>query len=403
MPKLNDYQQFGGRHWETGTIHNYYAYRGVIAPHTGQPYSEALFMGVSGGVVMGYFSFAYKGYDPQCNILTRNTFDPLDTMLGRLGIVQNRQQTSKPEKGIANLVDVLESGIPAIVWADMWGLPYNALDYDAGMWGMFPILVYSYDVENELVDIADRAAVPLSVTTEELHTARARVKKDKFRVMTLEPPNPDKLAAAVSAGIWDTINLYTEKPPKGSKNNFGLAAYQHWANLLTKPKQKNSWQKLFPAGIPMYAGLTTAYTFALLFGQGEQKDAERARYADFLNEAALILQRPALNAAADKFRAAAAEWTALGAALLPESIAPFAEARHLLDQKHDLFLAQGGAALPKIRDVNGRLAQIRAEVENDFPLDAAGVTALREQIAEQVLVIRGVEETAVASLKQAMH
>lgn len=403
MPKLSDYQQFGGRHWETGVIHNYFAYRGITAPHTGEPYSEALVMGVSGGVVMGYFSFAYAGYDPQCNILTRNTFDPVNTMLGRLGVVQNRRQTSKPEKGVANLVDMLESGVPAIVWADMWGLPYNGLDYDASMWGMFPVLVYGYDVENDRVDIADRAAVALSVTTEELHMARARVKKDKFRVMTLEAPNPAKLATAVSAGIWDTINLYTEKPPKGSKNNFGLTAYQHWANLLTKPNQKNSWQKLFPAGIPMYAGLTTAYTFALLFGQDEQKDAERARYADFLNEAALILQRPALNVAADKFRAAAAEWAILGATLLPASIAPFAEARHLLEQKHDLFLAQGGAALAEIRGINGRLAQIRTDMENNFPLDTAGIIALRAQIAEQVLVIRGVEETAVEALKGAMR
>jgi hypothetical protein len=61
MPKLKDYNQFNGRHWETGTVHNYFAYTGVKAPHTGQPYSEALLMGVSGGAVMGYFSFAYEG------------------------------------------------------------------------------------------------------------------------------------------------------------------------------------------------------------------------------------------------------------------------------------------------------------------------------------------------------
>ena len=403
MPKLNDYQQFGGRHWETGVLHNYFSYRGFTAPHTGKPYSEALFMGVSGGVVMGYFSFAYAGYDPQCNILTRNTFDPLDTMLGRLGVMQNRLQTSKPEKAVANLVDILTSGVPAVVWADMWELPYNGLDFDAGMWGMFPILVYGYNVENGRVDIADRATVTLAVTTEDLHRARARVKKDKFRVMTLEAPNPAKLAAAVSAGIWDTINLYTEKPPKGSKNNFGLAAYQHWANLLTRPNQKNSWQKVFPAGIPMYAGLTSAYSFALLFGQGVQKDAERKRYADFLNEAALILNRSELNTASGQFKLAANAWAKLGETLLPDTIAPFAEARQLLDQKHKLFLTQGGGALVEIQGINGRLAQIRAAMADDFPLDSAGVTALREQIAGQVLEIRGIEETAVEALKQAMR
>ena len=95
MPTLANYHHFAGRHWETGSIHNYYAYRGVNAPHTGQPYSEALLLGISGGVTVGYFSFAYDGYAPHVALLTRNSFDPLNTLLARLGVVQEVQQTSK--------------------------------------------------------------------------------------------------------------------------------------------------------------------------------------------------------------------------------------------------------------------------------------------------------------------
>lgn len=84
MPTLTDYQHFAGRHWETGSVHNHWAYRRFVAPHTKQPYSEALLMGISGGIVMGYFSFAYAGYEPHVAILTRNTFDPWDTLLTRL-------------------------------------------------------------------------------------------------------------------------------------------------------------------------------------------------------------------------------------------------------------------------------------------------------------------------------
>ena len=32
MPKLDNYHQFAGLHWETGTVRNFYAYRGVKAP-----------------------------------------------------------------------------------------------------------------------------------------------------------------------------------------------------------------------------------------------------------------------------------------------------------------------------------------------------------------------------------
>jgi len=104
MPKLQGYQHFDGRHYETGTVQNYLAYRGVKAPHTGKPYSEAMLMGISGGVLMGYFSFAYKGYDPHVAILSRNTFNPLDTLLTRL-----RTAVKRPVRligvGLSNFVE----------------------------------------------------------------------------------------------------------------------------------------------------------------------------------------------------------------------------------------------------------------------------------------------------------
>jgi len=145
MPTIANYNQFSGTHWETGSVRNFFAQRGFSAPHNGEPYSEALLLGVSGGVVMGYFTFLYKGYDPQCNILTRNTFDPLEKMLSRLGVVQYVEHTRKPQRAEDILVDTLQEGQPAISWADMWSLPYNALPWDEGMWGAFPLVVYGYE------------------------------------------------------------------------------------------------------------------------------------------------------------------------------------------------------------------------------------------------------------------
>src|SRR6185503_3971315 len=103
--------QFTGRHWETGSIHNALALQGVKAPHTGQPYSEALLLGISGGITFGYFTFEYKGYLPHVAMLTRNTFSPFSTMLERLGIAQDVRQTSKPEISEKNLQDTLASGL----------------------------------------------------------------------------------------------------------------------------------------------------------------------------------------------------------------------------------------------------------------------------------------------------
>lgn len=397
MTILSDYNQFSGRHWETGTIANYFAYRGVNAPHTNQPISEALLLGVSGGVVMGYFTFAYEGYDPQCNILTRNTFDPWDTMLSRLGVVQNIEHTAKADKAVANLQETLAEGTPAIVWADAWSLPYNAFSWDEGMWAMFPLVVYGYDETADVVSIADRAQVPLTVTTAELAAARGRVKKDKHRLMTLEAPNWEKLSSAVRMGIWDTIKLYTEKPPKGSKNNFGFLAYQHWAKLLTQPKQRQSWAKEFPAGRKLLAGLLTALDYGVAGG-----GRDRHLYADFLEEAAVILEKTQLGEAAPIFRESAAAWAQLGRVLLPQEIAPFGETYNLKMRERQLFHEQGNASTKERVQIRARLRELKDEMERAFPLDEAEVIAHREQIAAQVMAIHDIERQAIELLDAAM-
>jgi hypothetical protein len=75
-------------------------------------------LGVSGGITAGYFMSAYNSVDPQCNILTRNTFNPLNRLLSRLGVVQNRGQTRSAEQADAILVETLQEGVPA-----MWSGP----------------------------------------------------------------------------------------------------------------------------------------------------------------------------------------------------------------------------------------------------------------------------------------
>lgn len=400
MPTLSQYAAFQGLHWETGSIRNYLEAVGVRAPHTGRPYSEALLMGISGGAVMGYFSFAYAGYDPHVVILTRNTFDPLDTLLARLGVVQTVRQTPNPAKGVANLLDVLDDGLPAIVWADMYSLPYNALPRDAGMWAMMPIVVFGYDAAADRVTIADRARVPLTVTTAELAAARGRVKETRQRILTLDLPAPDKLPAAVLAGIWDCIKLYTEAPPKGARSNFGLTAFAHWADLLVKPKQRMSWAKEFPRGSKLYAGLTSTFNHIMLFGK--EGNAERLLFADFLDEAALLLQKPALREVAVQFRRSGQAWDALAAALLPATAPPLAATRELMVRRHARFLDAGNAALDEIRAIDAQLAALKAEAAAAFPLDEAGVTALCQDLHARVLALGAGEGEAVAALRDAV-
>jgi hypothetical protein len=400
MTILEDYTQFDGLHWETGTVRNFLAYRGVTAPHTGRPYSEALLLGISGGAVMGYFTFAYEGYDPMARILTRNTFDPWERMLSRLGVAQDVRQTTGAAKGVANLRETLADGLPAIVWADMWSLPYNALTYDAGMWGMMPILVYGYNEDGDMVRVADRARVGLTVTPAALAEARGRIKKDRQRIVTLGAPDPARLAAAVSAGIRDCIALYSEKPPKGARHNFGLAAYDWWAEQLRNPRARRSWAREFPRGVRLWAGLTSAFSDIRTFGK--DSPAERAMYADFLDEAAVILERPALGAAASEFRRSSAAWGVLSEIMLPASDAVLGESGRLILGRHDAFLACGNDARAEMVAADVRLAELRGAAAEAFPLDADAVVGLQGRMAEQLLAIREIEARAVDLMRAAM-
>jgi hypothetical protein len=397
---LPNYHAFSGRHWETGSVCNFYDYRGVKAPHTGQPYSEALLLGISGGIVMGYFSFAYKGYDPHVALLTRNTFDPLDTLLERLGVDQEVRQTSLPEKGLANLLDTLQSGLPAITWIDIFSLPYFELPNDDDMYLMYPVVVYGYDEPPGAAWIADRSSAPLQVTTAELALARARIKKDKFRVLILGDPDPRRLAGAVQQGIQDTLKLFAGRPPRGPGANFGLGGYQRWASLLANPKASNSWASVFPPGRPLVAGLTSAFYGTIQNGEGD--GAERDAYADFLEEAALILEKPTLREAAARFRESALAWQALGCALLPDEIKPFGELRRLIRERRGLFVRQGGQARAEIDSINRSIHQMKDELAADFPLSGNALEAFLAVLRDQVLRVHDVEKVAVQVLGAAM-
>jgi hypothetical protein len=396
--------QLNGRHWETGSIQNALALQGVKAPHTGKPYSEALLLGVSGGIAFGYFTFEYKGYLPHVALLTRNTFNPFPIILERLGIVQDVQQTNKAEIAEKNLLHTLESGLYPILWADQFSLPHNCLPANEPMWGMMPIL--ALETDGKSVTIADRSSQPLHLSMAELTKARGRVKDDKYRLITLDAPQTTKLASAVHKGICQAISLFTEEPPRGARDNFGFAAYEKLAELLVNKRNKQSWERFFPPGIRMYHALAGspvqpgAYHWINTWGSAD--GADRGLYADFLLEAVQILKRPTLKDAAEKFRESYKLWLAFADALLPDDVPLLGESKKLIQKKHDLFINKGESALPEIEQINGKLNELLARSESDFPLSNAQAADLRANLRDILLSIKTVEGQSVDLLQRAI-
>ncbi len=199
--------------------------------------------------------------------------------------------------------------------------------------------------------------------TSEQPKARGRVKKFKNRILSIGPPNPDKLVNSVTLGIWDSIKLYTEKPPKGARHNFGFAAYDRWAEVLTKPKMAQSWAKVFPPGRAMYNGQTTTFSSIVTFGK--DGGAEREMYADFLEEASILLEKPGLKEVAADFHQSAKAWDHLAEALLPDDVPLFKETRELMARSHKLFLDGGMETVDERFQINNRLEELKSQAASE--------------------------------------
>ena len=400
MPTLENYSQFEGRYWDTAAIRNALDYQGVNAPHTGQPFTEAMLLGISGGVTFGYFTFHYKGYDPQVNLLTRNTFGPMEAIFDRMGINRDARQTASADKGRQNLINALEEGYAPVASPDMWLLPYNALPYDEGMWGGMPLVIFGYEPDAGEAHISDRSRVALTVRAEDLDKARGRIKKEKHRLLLLGHPDEAKLADAVRQGLEDCVRLMTEKPPKGSAKNFGLRALAHWGDMLEKTS-KGSWAREYPTGRPLLAVLISSYTF-LGPAFGKTMAAERDVYAGFLDEAATVLGSPALENVALRYRNAGDAWRGLLDALLPETTPFLSDVRENIDRKTHLFIEGGAAQLDEIVACNERIEAAKTASESDFPMTDAEIADLRDDIRCQLANVRDAEQEAVGALKAAL-
>jgi hypothetical protein len=393
MPQLEHFDDYGGFFPASACI------RAALA-YSGRSYSEALLAGIAGGISFGYFSFAYEGYDPQANILTRNTFGNYgwDALAERLGLEQDVQHSTSLDKGRRKLEQALEEGRAPMVWADMATLGYESSEFGEQTWMMTPVIVTAYEQGGDAL-IADRARRAIRVPAERLDRARGRVKKDRFRLITLDLPSEPDLASAVRGGLRDCIGLYLEGPPKGSAENFGTRGLNRWIERLTKPGAKESWAKVFPAGRPFFSGLTTAFKYALLYWEDDTLTADRLLFAKFLEEAAAILQNSTLIDTAGGFREQAERWTELGEALLPSDVPILNEARGLLVERHCSFLSEGNRDADRLSKIDQRIDELRSEAESELS-DAAAYEAITEGIAEKLAEIRDAESLLFAELSE---
>jgi hypothetical protein len=406
--RVEGFTPLAGVHAETASLRTVFAHAGIVAPHTGEPFSEAMLFGLGGGVGFMYFVFTYEGWPPLLALILRRHGKSggysgfVDRILRRTGVEASIGETKSAAAAQRALVRALRDGQPALCSVNEMGLPYLGIpDLLSGptpptlvVHGGTPyaIVVFGLEPDGGPVLVADRRPRPLRLARDELAAARGSVPALKHRLVTVAPPRE---APDLRAAIREAIRNGCDGWLRPETTNFGFPALEKWAALLTDERDKRAWPRQFAAPAALFAGLTAVYHFIETDQTGG--GALRGLQAAFLDEAADALGDPALRAVADRYREAATLWTDLARSALPDHVPALAESRQLTDLRLRRFAEGGDEVGDEMRTIWAKRDDAGRAFVAD-PWSDEERRALLARLATQVLTIHEVELDAVERL-----
>jgi hypothetical protein len=393
---FNMTQSLGGIHCVTATLTNALAREGVSNPTTGKPFSEAMILGIGGGLGAGYILWEFKGRD-SANIVMgfRNRWNYamqyITNACQRLNVSVDERETGSAKKAQSNLDEALEQGKPVLVWIDKASMSYHSLPEQHIGHLVHIIGVHSKDGDTYTVD--DLADKTWAVSADDLAVARKPIPSNKQRTVTLNPSYEFDLKLAVSAGIQDHIEYLSS-----SSESFSLPTIKKWSKMMVHPKNKKSWQVVFKKRAGLYTTLRSVYEGITL--DNTEGAGLRDMYADFLTEADAIIDAD-LSDAIQAYRICADVWRDFANTALSDEVPAFAQAKQLMQTRYKNFAQQNVEELAKnIQEMDALEPQYNL---TNFPLDDEGVTALFEAMQNKLDVIYDVEQTALATLIEAVN
>ena len=387
----------GGRSAETTALAEVLEHAGVVAPHSGEPFSEAMLFGIGGGIGGAYVlyeicghAFLFLGFRASAG---STKADFLASVCRRLGARTTIREAGGDRAALDHLKDGLARGRPVFVWVGLAGMPYLGFPIEWLKGLPHVALVTGFDEASGIVHVVDRTPHPLAVTAKELAVARAAIVSHRRRSVVVDPPtSPIRLERAVLDGIRTGMRAFLAPPNDAA----GVSAFSRWSRLLVDPKEKKGWPRALPGGRRLASALLSTYSSIEtggLRGVGGG-GACRGMYADFLEEAGSALGRPALALLAPRYRELAALWTGVAEAALPAHAPIFAEARAIVRRRTALFEEKGQAGQAELLAMMRRLFAIEASCEKAFPLDASAIDALRHDLSARLAAIHEFERAA---------
>ncbi len=392
-----DVLRSAGLNPETASLARVLAALGVTAPHTGRPFTEAMLLGIGGGIGAAYFLFDYKTFTSvyvggRINPYVQKS-DFTETAAMRLGALKAVSTSTTPRAAEKQLRSALGDG-PAIAVVDEALLPFYG--WPREMAGATPhtVVVTLDGVEPAVTDLAPE---PFRMSWADLAAARGRYRAAKNRLLLLKrPQTPLDLEAAVRAGVADAVRGMLRPP----MSNFGLSALERWAQLLVDRKDKKGWPTVFKGGRRLVSALRWLYHWIETSGTGGGNF--RAMYSRFLEEAAGVLGKPGLKEVSGTYRDLAAQWTGVARAALPDDAPSLRRLREQLDRRARLIAEKGAGAASQVAALMQEAGEMARLCSDSAPPDLADMDGLLDRLADGVRALARGEREAVRALEAAV-
>jgi len=429
QPHPHAASHFAGNVPATTALRILLTHAGVRAPHTGAPFTEAMVFGIAGGIGIGVISFYYEKEDfasfyiaggigigvtsfyyekedfASFFIAGRHQWQDdlvyLTGALAALAIEPAVHESSGSKTAGRQLAEAVAGDRPCIAWVDMASLPHRGMpDAFKGI-SYHVITVYAVELEKGTALIGDLTDHPITVSLADLEAARARIKKQRFRLLSIEPGGSPRqnLRALVEDGLRRCHHGLLHPTLPSMRNNARLEALKTWAERLASSADPQGWERVFRPGANLWRGLNFVYVFIESYGTGG--GLYRPLFADFLEEAAAAVPWPALNEFAGRYHELGRRWSELADAALPDSVPAFRKAKELRGRIEEL-LHDGGPA-EEARQTWQKLGELEREAAASFPLSAEGCKDLLADLKPRVQSLYEGEAAALKDLHKLVN
>jgi hypothetical protein len=315
----------GARHRDSSLVRHQLAAAGL-------PLSEAMVCGLGGGIGFLYAVFTYQAVPhPLLTIVAQHHPQPwASAVYTRLGVSFAEVHSTSPDAALAKLRRALADG-PVLCTVDRSGLPWHAGVSPLAAADPHPVLVVAATADS--VSVIDDQDAPVALPLPIFAQAWAGHRRGRHHLLRITSvPSAVDLAAAVRDAVASTTAHLTG-PVLGNSfdANFGFSGMSRLVTDLRADRGRSAWITRF-AGHLDYAmgrvvdGVRREYT---------ADNATRTLYADFLAQAAPLLDLPSLPQAVDAFRASGRSWGSVARVAAAGGSSP----RALFDELADLVMS----------------------------------------------------------------